>query len=159
MRIGVTGHQYRPGIDWPWITAEINNILVQEPAPLVGLSSLAIGTDQLFARLLLSQGAKLISIIPLDNYDRYFSTAADLAVFHELLTNSEVIRLARSASDEDAFFKAGRKIVDSCDLLIAVWDGKPAEGLGGTADVVNYAHQIGRPVVHIDPFLKTVNHS
>jgi hypothetical protein len=32
------------------------------------------------------------------------------------------------------------------EVLIAVWDGLPARGLGGTADVVAYAKQCGRPV-------------
>jgi len=30
--------------------------------------------------------------------------------------------------------------------MFAVWDGKPADGLGGTADVVGYARERAIPV-------------
>ncbi|GAB2826863.1 hypothetical protein GCM10027073_64840 [Streptomyces chlorus] len=36
-------------------------------------------------------------------------------------------------------------LADSGELL-AVWDGKPARGFGGTADVVSYAERSGTPV-------------
>lgn len=32
------------------------------------------------------------------------------------------------------------------DQLIVVWDGQPARGYGGTADVVAYADRVGVPV-------------
>lgn len=32
------------------------------------------------------------------------------------------------------------------DRLIAVWDGRPARGYGGTADLVAYARGLGVPV-------------
>jgi hypothetical protein len=35
--------------------------------------------------------------------------------------------------------------------LCAVWDGLPARGYGGTADVVAYARQHGKPVHVIWP--------
>lgn len=37
-------------------------------------------------------------------------------------------------------------LVGLVDELIAVWDGKPARGYGGTADVVAYAERTGVPV-------------
>jgi hypothetical protein len=42
---------------------------------------------------------------------------------------------------------AGSEIlVGLVDELIAVWDGEPARGYGGTADVVAYAKRQGIPV-------------
>ena len=32
---------------------------------------------------------------------------------------------------------------------IAVWNGLPAKGLGGTGDIVSYAKQLGVPVIHL----------
>ena len=40
--------------------------------------------------------------------------------------------------------------VNGADVLIAVWDGQPARGKGGTADVVDYAKSLGKPLVVID---------
>ena len=36
-----------------------------------------------------------------------------------------------------------------CDRLLAVWDGLPSRGLGGTGDIVTYARTLGRPVTVI----------
>ena len=40
----------------------------------------------------------------------------------------------------------------NCDLLIAIWDGKPGKGRGGTADTVHFAANFGPPVwwIHAD---------
>lgn len=40
----------------------------------------------------------------------------------------------------------GRTVVGRCDLLLAVWDGQPAAGLGGTADVVSHVNDRGKAV-------------
>ena len=42
-------------------------------------------------------------------------------------------------------------LVRRCDLLIAIWDGLPPRGRGGTADVITEARRSGVPVVWIDP--------
>jgi hypothetical protein len=57
---------------------------------------------------------------------------------------------------EEAFFAAGRRIVEVSDLLFAVWDGKAAAGLGGTADVVKHALKHKKQVLHINPIAMTV---
>jgi hypothetical protein len=36
------------------------------------------------------------------------------------------------------------------DLLVAVWDGEPGAGPGGTADIILRAHEAGMPVVLVD---------
>ena len=46
---------------------------------------------------------------------------------------------------------ASVEMLKDADLLIAVWDGLPARGLGGTADVVAYARDHGIPVSVIWP--------
>lgn len=44
----------------------------------------------------------------------------------------------------------GQMLVRQADLLIALWDGKPPRGRGGTADVVAEARRSGVPVIWID---------
>jgi hypothetical protein len=46
---------------------------------------------------------------------------------------------------------ASKLMIDTADELYAVWDGRPARGYGGTADVVAYAHELGKPVHIIWP--------
>jgi hypothetical protein len=40
-------------------------------------------------------------------------------------------------------------VADQCDALVAVWDGQPARGRGGTADIVAYARKKRRPLAWI----------
>lgn len=52
-------------------------------------------------------------------------------------------------SRKDAFVEVGKYVVNRCDVLIALWDGKNAQGRGGTAEVVQYAMDKKRPVIII----------
>ena len=51
----------------------------------------------------------------------------------------------------DAYVMTGRATVAHCDMLIAVWDGLPPRGRGGTAEVVQLALTRGTAVIHIPP--------
>lgn len=42
-------------------------------------------------------------------------------------------------------------VLDTVDRMIAVWDGQPAGGHGGTADVVEAARERGLPVTVVGP--------
>jgi hypothetical protein len=153
VKIGITGHQERPGIDWEWVRLELDAELAAAKRPLQGLSSLAKGADQVFAKAVLEHGGHLISVIPIDEYERYFEGEA-LATYRELLQHSTVTNLHGNADDEEAFLRAGIFIADHCDLLIAVWDGQPSQGKGGTADVVMHAHKNQKAWLHIEPTTK-----
>jgi hypothetical protein len=54
-----------------------------------------------------------------------------------------------SEPDSGSYEAVGRAIVQQSDLLIAAWDGQPAQGPGGTAGVVQEALGHGIPVVWI----------
>ena len=56
----------------------------------------------------------------------------------------------RAATGEDSYLDCGIETVNGADVLLAVWDGDPARGKGGTAEVVQYALSIGKPVMIID---------
>ncbi len=153
MRVGITGHQrLKDSSVWPWVAAEMDEVLTQLPEPLTGISSLAIGADQLFAQVVLERGGALEVILPFEDYARQFEDAQAIENYYRLLERgSRVEVLPARASDEEAYLAAGQRVVDLADCLVAVWDGEPAVGLGGTADVVDYAQQLGKRVIHIDP--------
>lgn len=158
MRIGVTGHQRLAEPEaWDWVRSQIDMILEHAASPLIGISSLAIGADQMFAESVLGHGGVLEVVIPFPEYEERFTTEREREVYRWLLKHAaRRIVLDRAGSDEESYCAAGWLIVDSADLLIAVWDGVPAKGLGGTGDVVRYAEQTGKPVVHIDPIKRRV---
>ena len=61
------------------------------------------------------------------------------------------------AAAEDAYVAVGRAVTAHADVLVALWDGEPARGRGGTAEIVEHALRRGLPVIHvpIDPALPT----
>lgn len=158
MRIGVTGHQDRKGIDWTWTRARIEEALDQFPDATEGLTALAAGADTVFAQVCLAQGLAVTAVVPLDGYERFFRGPA-LETYKTLLASSTAIRLPGADEAEAALFAAGRYVVDHADALIAVWDEQPAAGLGGTADVVAHARAIGRLLYLINPLTRTITFS
>ena len=52
--------------------------------------------------------------------------------------------------------KVPASVVDLTDIVLAVWDGQPAKGKGGTADVVAYVLRRSVPLIHIDPAARIV---
>jgi hypothetical protein len=158
MRVGITGHQ-RLAITsgWDWVRSEIAAVLKRDAGPLVGISSLAAGADQIFADLVLRQGGALEVVIPLPGYVESFADECDLGEYERLLRTASVVEtLRRDGSVEEAYMEAGRRVVDTSDLLVAVWDGRPASGLGGTADVVEYAVRRKKKILHLNPLTQTV---
>jgi hypothetical protein len=118
---------------------------------VVGVSNLADGADQLSARAVLDAGGQLEVIIPAARYRDGLPECAH-ATYDALLSRaSSVRRLDRIESDEDAHMEASRAMLDLAERLFAVWDGKPARGYGGTADVVAEARDRGIPVTVIWP--------
>lgn len=154
-RIGVSGHQHRDGADWAWVRDQINAALDAHGPFGEGLSCLAVGADQLFAQACLEHGVPHTAIIPMVDYDRFFE-GPDLVAYRDLRARSQEICLLGDADDEQAFRKAGRYVVDHCDLLLVVWDGKPAAGPGGAGDIADYAILTGRPFLHLDPINRTL---
>ena len=158
MKIGVTGHQKLDNpADWVWVGAELDRVLDGIPSPVIGLSSLAVGADQLFAQAILRHQGSLEVVIPFPEYEQTFADGPDNETYRRLLkAASKVEVLQRSGSDEECYLEAGKRVVDGSDLLVAVWDGKPAAGLGGTGDAVNYALQNQRRVIHLNPITRRV---
>ncbi|MHC5770642.1 MAG: hypothetical protein ACYTXI_34700 [Nostoc sp.] len=159
MKIGITGHQKLENpINWNWVKLEFKKILAQFPKVLTGVTSLAIGADQLFAEAVLEHGGSLIVIIPFDGYEFKFSEGDNRQKYNYLLAKSTIVNiLPPMNSDEESYLAAGKTIVDTIDFLIAVWDGKPSKGLGGTADIVEYAQKCHKRVIHLNPIICTVD--
>jgi hypothetical protein len=53
--------------------------------------------------------------------------------------------------DPECYYDTGVQIMEAADLFLTVWDGKPARGLGGTAELVEQANKLGLPMQRIHP--------
>jgi hypothetical protein len=158
MRIGISGHQrLKDPAWWEWVRREMLNLMAPLPRPLTGITSLAIGADQLFAEIILQSGGCLEVILPFRGYKKKFNVGNERRAYQRLLMKALRLEvLKKEGSDEEAYWAAGKRVVDLSELFITVWDGRPAAGLGGTADVVNYALQKRRHILHLNPVLRTV---
>jgi hypothetical protein len=47
----------------------------------------------------------------------------------------------------ESYYECGIETVHQSEILLALWDGQQARGMGGTAEIVTFAKAIGRPVV------------
>ncbi|MEO6968957.1 MAG: hypothetical protein ABI132_10980 [Rhodanobacteraceae bacterium] len=155
--IGVTSHRNLPACEIESIRARVRDFFARlqrdfPELPLVVLSSLAEGGDQLVAQEALACGARLIAPLPLprDIYAQDFHDPGVHAAFESLCARAQVIDLpllsGHSLQDVDQhgverdrqYAQAGVFIARHCHLLLAIWDGKTSDKLGGTAQVVDY---------------------
>ncbi|HML50648.1 MAG TPA: hypothetical protein PKD84_04450 [Propionicimonas sp.] len=149
--VGITGHQGIPDEAMPYVRVGISEVLSSIEPPLYGVSCLAAGADQVFADSLLAASGELIAIIPCADYESTFDPVGIEGYRNYLDSACEKVILDFDAPSEAAFMAGGEEVVSRCDRLVAVWDGKPSQGLGGTADVVALAHSRGVPVSVVWP--------
>ncbi len=151
MILGETGHQeLTDPTGWRRLRSLLSEMLELVPAPLVGISSLAMGADQLFAQEVLARGGELRVVVPFPEYEGQFTGVARARYRRLFKAAADAVVLPRSGADEECYLAAGQYIVDHSECLVAIWDGRPARGLGGTADVVAYARRRGIPIRCVD---------
>ncbi len=157
--VGVTGHRDLASDATPKIAGEVRRLFASlseryPSTPIVTVSSLAEGADRLVARTALDCGAELFAVLPMpaDAYERDFQSPESLEEFRRLLAESYdsiVIQSDEDHADGDLtnpgsfrarqYANAGAFIVRYSQILIALWDGKPDEMLGGTSQIVRFA--------------------
>lgn len=147
MRLGITGHR---GLS-PEVEAQVRDELTEliadyRPEDLVGISCIADGPDTWFAQAVLAHGGRLEVVIPAAEY-RESLPDWHHPVYDELTSRAADVHHTGMRESNSQAHQAGSEIVVGlADQMIAVWDGQPARGYGGTADVVAYARRVGVPV-------------
>jgi hypothetical protein len=115
---------------------------------------LASGADQIAAICARSSGYFVRALLPFEptEYRKDFAPGEELDGFEQALQAAdEIIALPGQSDDrEAAYVQVGESLVGTADVLIAIWDGRQANGPGGTGHVVEMAVQGGVPVIHID---------
>ncbi|KGM53309.1 hypothetical protein N800_07920 [Lysobacter daejeonensis GH1-9] len=154
--VGVTGHRKLREDELPALQAQVRTFLQDlqkryPELPVVLLSSLAEGSDQLAAQVALDLGLQVIAPLPLpvELYRDDFEAEA-LATFERQLRQVHVLTLPlRRGSSLEAvaqpglardqqYAQAGIFVSSHCHILLALWDGRDSDRLGGTAQVVRF---------------------
>jgi hypothetical protein len=129
------------------------------PPRLRFISPIADGADQIAAEVALELGWEFQAILPFDRRTYRASLGNDGAreSFDALLARANgVLELPGDpAQSLDAYVMTGRGTVAHCDILIAVWDGLPPRGRGGTGEVVQLALTRGTAIVHVPVLVGT----
>ncbi len=118
----------------------------------VFVSPLAEGADRVAAEEALRLGFRLKATLPFARAEYKADFRETVDEFQRLLQQADsVLELDgdRSKYRERSYEAAGRFVVNNSDLLIAVWDGEPSKGRGGTGDIVELAVDLGVPVVQV----------
>jgi hypothetical protein len=152
LKIGVTGHRWFDDPDdvraaiagvASDLAARVDESDGRDGAAIEVWSSLAEGADRVVADELMRVGATLVVVLPLpaDEYRRDFVAPGSADEFDRLLARASTVHLATTdeASREAAYEAAGLQVLEAADMLVAVWDGAPARGRGGTAELVEAA--------------------
>lgn len=150
---GVTGHTSLTRSTQELVRHAIHDVLTRHNAigALTGITCLARGADQIFADVVLQMDGRLEVIVPAHDYDQ-IPDPASRARYTDLLSRSAVVHTMDFAtSSPAAYLAASHALIDRSEHVLAIWDGSPPDGRGGTADAVEYAKTQKRPMTVIWP--------
>ena len=113
------------------------------------LSPLAEGADRLVARVALVSGYRLRVVLPFprSRYEKDFGSPRSLNEFRTLLGEAQEVEGLSLRGG--GYAAVGEVVARNSSLLIAIGDGAPAQGAGGTQEVVAAALKREIPVVWI----------
>jgi len=168
LSVGVTGHRDLEGENLAHGRREAERIFatlartsaLADPQGIVAthetavLSQLAAGADQMFADVAVGAGIPLRVLLPFNlvDYAASLPEPARPKLRHLAGLARGVWTAPGGVSDpERSYHVTGMVMLAQSDILIALWDGEPGRGPGGTAAVIDQAVRQGIPVIHIDP--------
>jgi hypothetical protein len=155
--VGVTGHRNLREADVPRLRAEVRTFFEDLQArypglPVSLLSSLAEGSDQLVADVAFELGLRVVAPLPLAValYRDDFEDGAARELFERQLLRAECLLLPLAPGSDEAavsrpgpardqqYARAGIFVSSHCHVLLALWDGRESDLLGGTSQVLAF---------------------
>ena len=157
--VGITGHSNLLAAEIPRIRELVQQFFLELSAlspylPLTLMSGLAEGADRLVAAEALALGINLVVVLPMSRelYMSDFQSPESRQEFATLCDRGEVVQLPLLpgmteqdvATNNEArnrqYAQLGVFLCAHCHVLLALWDGKPSQRLGGTAQVIGFHH-------------------
>ncbi|HTI86678.1 MAG TPA: DUF4231 domain-containing protein [Alphaproteobacteria bacterium] len=120
------------------------------------VSALAEGADRIAASAALASGYELVCPLPFarDEYANDFKNDESRREFASYLSYARaVLELdGRRDAEDHAYEAASLVTLAQSDIVVALWDGQPSKGRGGTADTIRHAVELGLPVIWFDEY-------
>ena len=163
--LGVSGHRlHKLDVNNQQLQQNIRDALlsIREQFPdrqFIVLSPLAEGADRLVAKIAMETLDASLHValpLPFDLYESDFTTPESVEEFKQMVGKAKyyyevpmrfgnIRELAVFVESNEARNKqyalTGAYVIQRCDRLIAVWDGKPESGTGGTGQIVRWYTQ------------------
>lgn len=146
MKVGISGHRPEKIPDESWTRGALRRSYEITRASLI-YQGMASGVDLWSAREAWSENIPYICVRP---WSGHRPRIADIIEYDKTIRHSkEVVNVSSLTSYPGPwiYFKRNEWIVDSSDVLIAVWDGSG----GGTKGCVDYAVSKDIPILQINP--------
>ena len=152
-RIGITGHSSLSDDTARRVADALRDVLAAHADDkLVGVTCLARGADQIFAKVVLELGGAVEVVLPAADYRERKVKPDNAAEFDELLARADAVHtMPAPMSNREAYLAAGAYVLACVDEMVGVWDGAPPDGAGGTGDTVRIAREQGLPVTVVWP--------
>jgi len=118
---------------------------------LTTISSAANGADSLFLEEVNRRNIPYLIILPFprERFAKDFSSTDWERVSKQLKSALEVEEI--SAPGNEGYWEVAERTIEQADVVLVVWDGQPAAGMGGTGDAVAFARTMSKPLIWIHP--------
>jgi uncharacterized phage-like protein YoqJ len=131
------------------LTAE-RAIELLEPDQII--TGMALGWDQALATQALEMGIPYIAAVPFKGQENMWPESSKRQYHHLLHYAHSVITVCEGGYSAASMQRRNEWMVNNCHVVLALWDGSA----GGTANCVNYAKHVKRPMKNAWPiFLDT----
>jgi hypothetical protein len=121
------------------------------PEGIGGLSSLAAGGDLLFAEACFELGVPLRVLLPMApaQFSQDFEAATWKRAEHALERAASFEVVGGELDRPHCYYECGLETVLQSGLLVVLWNGLPAQGVGGTGEMAQCSKNLGTPVIWI----------
>lgn len=143
MRIAATGHRpQRLQSDWSqYHTTTLPRLThlalsaFERLTPSLVISGMALGWDTAIALAALKLKIPLVAEVPCRNHTSAWKDVRAIATWNHIIKNATTVYIPDVDYSPQCMQARNIRMVDSCDLLLALWDGSS----GGTANCIAYA--------------------
>ena len=159
--IGVSGHRNIKRIDYDMCKEKIKLFLSEViknnvEKEIIILSSLSDGADrfivqsaidlkleyQVILPMALELYQKDFSKVSLDELDFLIQNAKNMPILVPLCDGCTEKNIAENGAFRNRqYLRVGQEIVERSDIMVFLWDRKVSQGVGGTAEIVEYARK------------------
>ncbi len=136
-----------PNPTYNYICQEVEKVFLQYQPEKV-ISGMALGYDQYFAFVALKLGIPLIAAVPFVGQEKMWPEASQRKYNKLLGQAAEVVVVSTGEYSAHKMQVRNKFLCDNCDLLLACYNGEPN---GGTFNCLNYAKNISKKIIIIDP--------